>query len=59
MIDWKGEKVMKQYIQPQISVCRLAVMNVLMASGEGGGRNVSTNINVHGGNNSGDVAGAF
>jgi len=50
---------MKQYIQPQISVCRLSVMNVLMASGEGGGRNVSTNINVHGGNNSGDVAGAF
>ena len=49
----------KMYTNPQISVSPMTTVNVLMASGEGGGRTVSSNVNVHGGNNSGNVAAAF
>lgn len=44
------------YIQPIISVTPVSPLSILMASG---GRSVSTNTDVHGGENSGDVRDAF
>jgi len=47
------------YIQPVITEQNIQHSHVLCASGGGGGRTINSNVNLHGGNNSGDVAAAF